>query len=310
MKVTEIVENIRSIAIILAIVFVCGILFRVSGSIANWSLSNKIAVDKFTKLTENIAAKGIVTDTKALEDKIDDLDKEITDYAKEKNEQINQIGETVAGIKQVVDKKLNSNKIYSTGGKHDYEFIKIYSKDTDGKKYPVAWAMYQPNQTPEKRWKTGTYPIEFHSKIIISENEQTSHSLMQAWIENNQMKETKGNRYPITVKDIEWTKRLSTNKSWSFNPRISLSMMAGNDDIYPALSLSWFSYGRTKGDMDWRFFPMGIGGSGDETFMHVSLLEYNVAKHIPLIDNMFIGPYINFDSDFEKDYMMGLSIPF
>lgn len=310
MKMTEIIENAKSIAIILAVIFICGIAYNAMGAFSLWSSSNKIIADKFIKLSDDIAAKGIVVDTKLLEDKIDNLDKEIIDYTKEQNEQINEIGKTVAKIEQTVNTKDSSDKIYTKGKKTDYEFIKIYAKDVDGVEYPIAWAMYHPNQVPEKRWKTGTYPIEFHSKIIISENEQTSHSLMQAWVENNQMKETKGNKYPINVKDIEWTKRLSKTKSWNFNPRLSLGMMAGVDEIYPALNLSWFSYGRTKGDMDWRFLPMGVGGNGDDVFFHISLLEYNIAKHVPLIDNMFIGPYIMFDTDFEKDYMMSVSVPF
>ena len=79
---------------------------------------------------------------------------------------MDEIGVVLGKLKQSVDLiDRDSDKVYVNEEKpiHSYEFKKVYANDSEGKEFPVAWVMYYPNQTPDKRWKSGTYPLEYHT---------------------------------------------------------------------------------------------------------------------------------------------------
>lgn len=286
--------------------------------INHFALRNKLIKEEMVILKKNIVSQRVQIDTKVLEGKMKELNGTITAIVKKRNQQITDIGKTVAKIKQTVDlKNRESNKSYE--GRKDkpkdkmkYEFKKIYSKDANGTRYPIAWAMFFPNQTKEKMWKTGTYPIEIHQKLIIAENRERSDSIVEVWLENNRQKETKGNMYPVKIESLEWIKREKTTKEWMFNPRLSLNINAGTE-IYPSLGVSFFSYGRTDRDMDWRFIDLSVGGNSDEVYLSFTPVEYNLGN-IPglnkVIKNFFIGPYISMG--LEGDYEFGgqFGVPF
>ena len=281
-------------------------------------LRNKLVNEEMVILKKNIVSQRVQIDTKILEDKIKDLNNSILAIVKERNQQITDIGKSVSKIKQTVDlQNRESNKSYE--GREDkpkdkmqYEFKKIYSKDANGEKYPVAWVMFFPNQTPDKMWKSGTYPIEIHQKLVIAENRERTDSIVEVWLENNQQRETKGNMYPVEIESLEWVKREKTTKEWMFNPRLSLNMNVGTE-IYPSIGVSLFSYGRTDVDMDWRFIDFGIGGTSDDLYFSFTPVEYNLGN-IPgvnnLIKNFFVGPYIAIDSEIEYEFGGQFGIPF
>lgn len=226
--------------------------------------------------------------------------------AKERDEKIKEVGTVVAGMKQTVDKWAQSNHTYKEGtdSKHAHEFIKIYKKDVKGNKYPVAWAMYHPNREPGKRWKTGTYPIDINATVIETENEKGNPNVyVDLFAENNQMKETKGKQFPLDVKDVKWVRKKPKDKKFSFNTRLGFSGFVGSEVIYPGVDISLFSYGRTKRDLDWRFASFGLGGANDEIYGYFSPIQYNIGNFVPLVENMYIGPFISVDGEF--DYLCG-----
>lgn len=274
--------------------------------IGHFALRNKLIEEQIVRLSESVVSQQAQINTKLLEDRIKDLNLSIKQIVKERDQQITDIGKSVAKIKQrveLVDRQ--SNHVYSKGKVTDHEFKKIYAKDVNGAKYPIAWAMFYPNQpNPEKRWKTGTYPIEIHERIVLAENEDRVDSIVEAWIEKNQVK------YPIRVESVEWVRREKKTKGWMFNPRLSLGVSIGSGESYPNLGVSFFSYGRTKGDMDWRFFDVGIGGDSSTLYLQLVPAEYNIGKVLPLIDNTFLGPFIGVDE--ESDYQFGgqIAVPF
>ena len=93
----------------------------------------------------------------------------------------------------------------------------IYSKDAKGNDIPIAWAMYFPNQDSDKKWKTGSYPLEYYTTVVESENKDGSFSrAAEAHIENNATKESKGKEYPIEITDFKWEKFERKEKSFSW----------------------------------------------------------------------------------------------
>jgi len=187
-------------------------------------------------------------------------------------------------------------------------------KDADGNSFPVAWVMFYPNRPKGEQWKTGTYPLEFHERIVLAETDKADKDyrldvIGETWIENNQMKETRGQKFPIELESFEWVRRELKDKKWGFNPRISLGFNAGTT-MFPSLNMSFFSYGKTKGDMDWKFLTTGIGGNSEDWQVHLSPASYNIGKPIPLIDNVFLGPYISYDGSGDTGFGVIGDVPF
>jgi len=272
---------------------------------------NRYSPEELNKQTLLIAS-GVVSQqieisNKVFREEMKGISNAIKDSFKERGQRITDLGNTVAVLKQTVDKMKASDHVYAKGSLSDNEFVKIYNKDADGEAFPIAWAMYQPNQTKEKRWKTGTYPLEFRSTIVLGESEKRSDSVVKMWVENNQMKETKGKKFPIDIKEISWSRAEQKNK-FMFNPRFSLGIASTMSEIYPSLDLSFFSYGISKSDMTWRFLEIGIGGT-DTPYLLATLLGYNIAKNLPLVQNVFLEPFV--DTDFiNTGYGLRISVPF
>ena len=130
------------------------------------------------------------------------------------------------------------------------------------------------------------------------------------WIENNFVSSTKGKKFPINVKTVNWAKGELQEKKFRWGPRIGFSGIIDTVDIFPAIDVSLFSYGRTKRDIDWRFFGMAAGGSKDIFFISMYPFSYNVGNFLPLVENLFVGPTFSINSNSEKSYGIGISVPF
>ena len=305
-------ETIKTIVIIVIALVILGAAYVGAKEIINhFTLKSKLIEAQMVRLSKSVISQQVQVNTKLLEDRIDGLDTVIKQTVKERDQQITDMGKSVAKIKSRVElEKRESDKTYT--GKREimhYEFKKIYAEDTEGKKYPVAWVMFFPNQVPGKKWKTGTYSIEIHERITLAENDKRVDSIVEVWLENNKNSKTKGIKYPINLESVDWVRREKKDRKWMWNPRLSLGMSIG-EDAYPNLGLSMFSYGRTKRDMDWRFFDIGIGGNSDDWFVQFTPVEYNIGNFIPLVENIFAGPYVNINEDVEYGFGGQLAVPF
>lgn len=253
---------------------------------------------------------------KELEKELKKSNSKILAEVHKRNEKIDEIGRITAELKQT--RKLNqaSAHVYLKGKKTDHHFIKIYAKASDGAEFPIAWAMFRPNQTKDKLWNTGTYPIKFYTDIIETEEPSGKYSrYVELNIRNDQMKETKGNIYPLKITDIKWAKNpIKTKHFYLWNPRIGIQMMFTSEFFAPSLDLSIASYGRTKRDMDWRFIIPSIGGAnnkdGTEIVFGFTPIQWNFGNIVPLVENMFLGPTVAWNIEGTMSYGAGFSIPF
>jgi len=241
---------------------------------------------------------------------------------KNTKETLSELGKIKAELKQardLLDRK--SDVVYKPKDeeklKTAYEFKKIYAKDAEGTEFPVAWSMFYPNQTDDKLWKTGTYPLEYNVRVIETENpDGTFNKYAEVFAMNNQMKETKGMELKLKVTDIQWARIEQKEKHfYSWNPRIALGGIVNSDGVTTVLNVSTMSYGRTKRDMDWRFLTFGLGTVKDkyDDWHGVASFEpvsFNIGSKLPLIDNLFVGLVGTVATDSTTNVGVQISIPF
>lgn len=284
-------------------------------------VAQELIIQKYTAELKNITANN--DNVKMLLESFEKRESKILAIFEKNKATTGEVLDEIASIKaeskqtrKLIDNISQKSYDHPTKNDMDYEFVKIYSKDAEKKEYPVAWAMYFPNRDTEKRWKTGTYPLEYHTDVIESENKDaTFNRYAEMYVENNQMKETKGQEFPLKVTDIKWTKIERKLKSFSWwNPRVSLSVNSSTSEIFPALNLSLMSYGKTNVDMDFKFLSFGAGGSGSsDNFTGYCLFEplsWNLGQRLPLIKNLFVGPIVTINTDSKVQYGLSGSIPF
>jgi hypothetical protein len=256
-----------------------------------------------------VASKAKVNELKKI---LESKDSTILKAVKNEKERIDEIARIKGQLKSTRKLQQSSSHVYLKGKKLDHHFIKIYNKASDGTEFPIAWAMFHPNQDdPKKLWKTGTFNMEFYVDIIEIENRDGTYSrYAELSVENNKNSKTKGKVFPIEITDIRWAKNPIKNKRFSWNPRLSICGVITNEGVYPGLGLSVFSYGKTTGDMDLKFLSVGLGGNSDTIIGFFEPFSWNFGKALPLIENAFVGPVVSINTKNEIGYGMGLSIPF
>lgn len=264
---------------------------------------------------DNVVARNAVEDSKkdVLIKKLKKEKSVALTTIKKKNEEIEELGQINAKLKQTRRLSIASDKIYNKEAqdkKNWYFFKKITIRNKDNKDIPVAWAMFYPYQTPNKQWKIGTYDMNVDLKIIESESRDGNFN---RYAEVNLL-DKDYNKLPVKVTDIKWERvRLKSNHFLLWNPRFGLGGAVAPGAAATILNFSVASYGKTDNDMNWRFLTFGLGNMSDdgknravETFEPFS---YNVGKLIPPLRNLFIGPvFIRNSSETYNGF--SVSVPF
>lgn len=299
---------------IISICIVIGLTVYVGGPLVAKVMSllekkEELYNEQMIRIADNMVSQRIEFSNKLLEAKIENLNDKIISMAEKRDQEIIAVGEIVASLRQDMKEQRGFYYKDKEDSSKDYQETVIKKTLEDGSELPVAWAMYSPNIEGEEKWTTGSYPIKIHTKVAIGENEDRSDAYVESYMTSDVFNADKGKKFPITVDSVEWVQAPPKEKRWMFNPRVSLGFGVTNG-IMASLETSFFSYGRTKGDMDWRFLSLGIGASSDHEYLYFAPVEYNVGKALPIIENLFISPFIGVDDDNSTIWGAQIQIPF
>jgi len=315
MKIDTIWFGIKSTATI-AVVVGCFIIVmplaaRVMGLMEK---KEQLYNEQMIQLSSNIVSQRVEFNNKLLQAQIATLNKQVTDLAKKRDQEIIAVGNIVAELKQ--DFKEQIGHIYkdTQDSSKDYVETVIKKQMSDGSQMPWGWAMYSPNIQGDEKWTTGTYPAKIHTKIAIGENDDRSDSYVEAYMTSDIFEGDRGKKFPIDISSVNWVEKPPQPYSFMFNPRLSLGFgyATGSEDDsgFGSIEVSFFSYGQTKGDMDWRFIGLGLGIKSDSQFIYLSPVEYNIGKPLPMMENLFLSPFIGFDDDSKTIWGTTLQLPF
>jgi len=310
MKIDTIWFGIKSTATI-AVVVGCFIIVmplaaRVMGLMEK---KEQLYNEQMIKLSSNVVSQRVEFNNKLLQAQIATLNEQITDLAKKRDQEIVAVGEIVAELKQDFKEQIGAIYKDAQDSSKDYVETVIKKKLSDKSEIPWGWAMYSPNIQGAEKWTTGTYPVKIHTKIAIGKNKDRSDAMVEAYMTSDIFKADKGKKFPLDISSVSWVEQPPGEKSFMFNPRLSIGMNIGSE-VYPALEVSFFSYGETKGDMDWRFLGLGFGATGNHRYLTLAPVEYNIGKPLPLMENLFFAPYIGLDENSNTIWGGQLHLPF
>ena len=329
------------LGIIKAVVFTALILFICfAGFEAYRWINNRFAIQqhqvetalaearKYKQYNESLVRVNteIVNSLKNNINKLDTQWQNVLSDIKKNNETITNMGETIVKLDDNIRKlRTGSSHVYKpgTGDANEQYFIDIMYpvKDKNGKvikQIPYAWAIFYPNKPAGKKWKYGIYSLEYHSKIVQSEQETGNiNTYIETWFENNKRKVSRGYKVPVKIVSSEFQQlKIKKNKFYWWDPKLNLNLDYGfssnsSQTAGGGISISFMGYGRTKNDLMWRFVDFGLSTNGDDYWIKFSPFAYNVGRHIPLVDNTFIGPFVGYDvSNNSKMIGISISVPF
>lgn len=186
------------------------------------------------------------------------------------------------------------------------QLYKLNEKFSDGTLVPVGTVGF--SAWSPKPWSENTVPRTYESVNVIGTDENGKHynySRFTILVD--------GKRYPVKIDDAKFVQELPSG-GFKLNPRFYAGIDAGayftnvSGALTPNLELSLFSYGMTKTDSDWIFVNLGLGYEAflkrfDFIFNPVS---YNIGHHLPLVNNVFLGPSISVDNHGSFAIYMGL----
>jgi hypothetical protein len=172
----------------------------------------------------------------------------------------------------------------------------------------VGFSAWQQNP-----WSLEVLPREYSSVTVLGQNEDGRHYAYSRF-----QITTDGKTHTIPITDARIVEEYPSPK-FRFNPRLYLGVDGGlianppgHAEVMPNIGLSFFSYGRTKTSPTWSFLTVGVGYATQTQapVLMVAPVNYNVAKHIPFMDNLHLGPSVSVDVDSNVGLYLGGRVGF
>jgi hypothetical protein len=164
----------------------------------------------------------------------------------------------------------------------------------------------------EKPWVLEIYPRKYRSITAIGENEDGRHYAYSRFeIDVN------GKTHVVPISESKIIQEYPSKK-FHWNPRIYLGIDGGvilsgpRAELTPNIGLSVLSYGSTKTSPDWSFMTLGVGyaSQGRNLAFLLAPVNYNIAKHLPLMDNFHVGPSVSVDTETQIGVHLGGRVAF
>jgi len=243
---------------------------------------------------------------------------------KEQGGSITELGQAIGRLNGSINeiKKGGIIRIDAEDPEKVVEIIPADRPDAKGQMIPAGNMYFNPGmKDPDERFTYVPAPLDFYFDIVHTQDDSGDYNeggvtvSMEVESPTIPYKDARGNRikdkrYAMDVKSWKYAKKPIRDKKFMFNPRVGLGGALTTEFLAAQLDVSFWSYGKTNVDMDWRFINIGAGGTSDifeATFVPVS---YNIGKLLPIVDNIFLGPAFGVDSDSQSSYGGTLSVPF
>lgn len=188
------------------------------------------------------------------------------------------------------------------------QWLRLNEPFKDGTNVPlgnVGFSAWQKNP-----WTLNITPRTYSTTTVYgSDDEGRLYAYSKVTID------VEGKQYTLPITESKMVQQYPTAK-FSFNPKLYLGAEVGailNDPKFDNtynLSMSLFSYGKSKVLPTWTFVNLGLGYSisTENPMLMVAPVNYNIAEHLPLVTNLYIGPSLSIDKDRNVGLYFGIRV--
>jgi hypothetical protein len=162
-----------------------------------------------------------------------------------------------------------------------------------------------------KPWSEQIAPRTYSSTTVLGKNEDgRTYAYSRFEIDVD------GKKYTVPITEAKIAEEVPS-PSFHFSPRLYLGVDFGvianpptHFEVLPDIGLSFFSYGQTKLNPDWTFLTLGLGYETQTKglALYLSPVDYNIAKHLPFVDNLFLGPAFSLDPKGNIGLYLGIRV--
>jgi hypothetical protein len=147
----------------------------------------------------------------------------------------------------------------------------------------------------DKPWSLNISPRQYQLVTVVGEDEN-----QRQYYYNKFSVKVDGKDYDVKISTSQTKQEYPTAKFSFWNPRLFLGVDGGinlyavEGEFAPSLSIGIMSYGRYKTQPDFSIlqFGFGYGVISDDLEFVFTPFAYNVGKHLPLTNNLYLGPSI------------------
>lgn len=147
----------------------------------------------------------------------------------------------------------------------------------------------------DKPWSVNISPREYQLVTVVGEDEN-----QRQYFYNKFKIKSDGKEYDVKIATSQSVQEYPAAKFSFWNPRLFLGIDGGinfhaiKGEFAPTLNLGVMSYGRYKTQPDFSILQLGVGYG---TVSHrvqflLTPFAYNIGKHLPLMNNLYLGPSI------------------
>jgi hypothetical protein len=149
-------------------------------------------------------------------------------------------------------------------------------------------------------WSIDIKPREYNVTNVVGTDPN-----QRLYFENKFTVKVDGKEYDVPIKTAT-TKQIYPTASWSwFNPRLymgvdgAVGLTPVKGEFTPNLNVQIMSYGQYKTQPDFSILQVGAGYGtvSQRPQLVITPVAYNVGKHIPLMNNTYIGPSLSVGTD-------------
>lgn len=169
----------------------------------------------------------------------------------------------------------------------------------------------------EKPWDYSVQARTYSLTNTIGTDENQRH-----YVYNKVTVKVGDKNYDLKISSSQTKEEIPEAKFHFWNPRLYLGMDAGvriatvpggppvRGEAAPSVNLSIMSYGRYKNQPDISVLQVGAGYGIDSQRPNLSLtpIMYNVGKHIPLMNNLYVGPSVHVNTGGDVSVMGGVRV--
>lgn len=179
----------------------------------------------------------------------------------------------------------------------------------NGVKVPIGSVGFSAWQ--EKPWNVEIKPREYHVTSVVGTDEN-----QRTYFYNKFSVNVDGKSYDVNIDKAE-TKQVYPEAKFSFwNPRLYLGAAGGvnlnsvRGEANANVQVSVMSYGRYKKQPDFTVLSVGAAYqfADKKAAAIITPFTYNVGKHLPLMNNTYVGPSLTLDLNKNFAVMAGVTV--